>query len=972
METQKTSVALDNAHRERTEAVAARFRTDINSGLAASEAEARFKTLGPNDLPEAKASFWKLYIAPFIENWLVIIYLIAGVLLLVISLVIKKVDFSTFTFAFVVINAILAIFQQVRAQKALKALKQFTKDKCTVLRDGEKVEIDATNVVQGDVLVLQEGDKIPADSRLVSANNLFINEASITGESVPVEKDPAPIEKTDVSTPDLKNYVFMGSYVTKGNGRAIVVATGSRTEMGKVAGELTSIADQEIPLRKKINNFAKYLGILVCVMFTIICLYKLLLNSALPPSEQLPVLVVLRDAIIRAIQFMPINIILLVTVILFTGVLALAKRGVIVRNLSATDALGRISVLCTDKTGTLTQNEMTVKFVIAGGKLYDVSGSGYIPDGQVTIDGKPVVMETSPSLRSLITSGMLNGNAELVTESRMVAGGRKKVIATRKVIGDPVEAALHVLAEKTGMDKDQNLVKFVRAREYPFDSELKRMSIIYSPGEKEGAKWQLYTKGATELIVGLSSAYMTDGGPVPLESQQRDEILSDMERWSGKGYRTLGIAMREIDASVDAIKLSRDQIEKDLVFLGFVMIADPLRPGVKKAVESCESAGVKVVMITGDHPRTAKTIGSELGIWKAGDQIIEGSEIKALTDQPIDNVSIFARVDPREKDQIVRRYQGINNPPENGAKSSSPFTRIIRWLKNEKEEGAADRVVAMTGDGVNDALALGMADVGIAMGISGTAVAKEAADMIITDDSFNTIELGIREGRALFAKIRTIIYFFIYTNLIEASFLFATSFIPGFFLFHPGGPDPWLVDQVYLIVGLSHAVPPLGLTFDRTAYEIMTEKPRNEEEIFNKNTLLLMLVHMGILLLGFFMSFGLVYPVFASGGDLGRPRTIALGIVLSIEIFTIFSIRRPNLPVWRSFRRDLSPILLLFTVFAYGNFVVAVYIPLAGGLFFSLQPLSGTDWLLIILTGMGAVFGLELAKWLIKKYRGLF
>jgi P-type Ca2+ transporter type 2C len=482
----------------------------------------------------------------------------------------------------------------------------------------------------------------------------------------------------------------------------------------------------------------------------------------------------------------------------------------------------------------------------------------------------------------------------------------------------------------------------------------------------------VYTKGATELVAGLSTSFMTDSGPVPLSKQQRGEIFSSMEQWAEKGYRTLGIAMKEIDAPADVAKMSRDQVEKDLVFLGFVMIADPLRPGVKKAVESCESAGVKVVMITGDHPRTAKAIGSELGIWKAGDKIIEGNEITTLADQPVDNVSIFARVDPRQKDAIVRRYQGTKGTQKGNAKKPSILPRISSWLKNENEGGAADRVVAMTGDGVNDALALGMADVGIAMGISGTAIAKEAADMIITDDSFNTIELGIREGRALFAKIRTIIYFFIYTNLVEASFLFATSFIPGFTLFHPGGPEPWFVDQVFLIVGLSHAVPPLGLTFDRTAYEIMTEKPRNEEEIFNKNTLLLMLVNMAFLLVGFFIAFGLIYPAFVSGGDLGKPRTIALGIVMSIEIFTIFSIRRPNLPVWRSFRRDLSPILLLFTIFAYGNFVAAVYIPLAGGFFFSLQPLAGTDWLLVIGTGLGAVFGIELAKWLIRKYRGPF
>ncbi|MBN2153214.1 MAG: cation-transporting P-type ATPase [Candidatus Lokiarchaeota archaeon] len=932
------------AHVERAEAVAARLKTDIRSGLPANEAEARYVTLGPNALPETKVSFWKLYIAPFIENWLVIIYLIAGVMLLVISIIISKMDFSAFTFVFVVVNAVLAIFQQVRAHKALKALRQLTRDKCTVIRGGEKTEIDATRVVEGDLLALQEGDKVPADARLVTANNLFTNEASLTGESTPIEKDPAPLNDVDVGIADKRNVVFMGSYVSKGNGLAIVVATGIHTEMGKIAGELSTLGDQEIPLIKKINNFAKYLGILVCTMFAVICTYNIIRNVLEPFGSPLDVL---RESIIRAIQFMPINIILLVTVILYTGVLALAKKGVIVRKMSATDALGRISILCTDKTGTLTKNEMTVVHAFVGGKVYDVSGSGYLPDGEISIGGNPLGSEIPPALRELMTSGMLNGNAELVDESRRVAGGRKKVKATRKVVGDPVEAALHVLAEKGSMSKARLLSQVSRVREFPFDSELKRMTTVYVQRDaSSGPELQVYTKGATEIVLGSSTTIMTDGGPVPLSAKQRDEITAVMELWSEKGYRTLGLAEKQIPGARNASGLTREEVEKELTFLGFLMIVDPLRPGVKDAVKACESAGVRVVMVTGDHPRTAKSIGAALGIWKEGDKIVEGNEIKSLDSAKANDVSIYARVDPRDKDIIVRRYQ---------------------------DRGTAGRVVAMTGDGVNDALALGMADVGIAMGISGTAIAKEAADMIITDDSFNTIELGIREGRALFAKIRTIIYFFIYTNLIEASFLFLTSFIPGFALL--------TAMQVYMIVGMSHAVPPLGLTFDRTAYEIMRERPRNEEEIFNKNTLLLMLVHMGLLVVGFLVSFGLVYPIYAANYGMvseselavlmNRPRSVALAIIMSIEVFTIFPIRRPNLPVWRSFRRDLGPILLLFSVFAYSNFVAAYYIPFLSDIFELEVPAAG-DWLLAVSLGIGAVLVLELAKWLIRKYRGPF
>ena len=943
-------------HSLNVDEVLERLDVDPNTGLTENEVNARIEHYGQNNLPEPKSSIWKLYFAPFLENGLVIVYLIAGLSLLILSIIIPGDEgFASFTFFIVLFNAVLAIFQQYRAQKRLDALKGLTQYTSKVFRDGKKKEILATSLVPGDILLLDNGDRIPADARLIAENNLQVNESSVTGESLPVSKDIIELSNEVDHIQDKKNMVFMDTFVTAGNARGVIVATGRNTEIGTVSKQLGELAVQDVPLKKKINTFAKYLGILVVGMFLFIWIYRIIFRSINPGFELGPdnILTDLFDAINLGVKFMPVNIVLLVTIILFTGVLALGIKGVITRNLNAIETLGRISVVCTDKTGTLTENEMTVQQIYTSNNTYSVSGIGYDINGKVLKNGNIITKRDSKTLEMLGINCILNNNAEIMEDEVRISAGRKvRKEKISKVVGDPLEGALIVLSKKLEISKNQLLERFDVLKEFPFDSKLKRMTTVSMPLSKNKTEgWIALTKGAPEVIISLSKYILEENQLIDLSEEKRQDIETFLDKWAGKGYRLLAFAYKDINPLPNKDAIKREEVERDLVFLGMVAMMDPPRDGVDMAVKACQSAGVKVIMVTGDHPRTAKTIGTEIGIYDEGDDIVSGDEIRNIDSNRYKKATVFARVTPGDKEQIVTKYQ-----------------------ENEK-------VVAMTGDGVNDALALGMADVGIAMGITGTDLAKDAADIIISDDSFNTIERGIREGRGLFAKIRATVYFFVYANLAEALVLFITSlFNPHFTLFDNVN---W---QIYLIYGISHAIPPLGLTFDRTPKDIMREKPRNEEEIFNKNVLILMAVHIGTLMVAMFITTSFVYTAFQeiySTLDIGtltdtqiyttiepflrRPRTIALAVVIFIEIITIFSIRRKNKPVWKTFNKDMSPFLLFLAIASIAAFVVHCYLPMQIITeWFGLAPLSGADWLLILLISLPALPIIELTKWLMR------
>ncbi len=923
---------------ESADQVLEHFGASATQGLSSQEAARRLEKYGPNELPKVKKSIWKLYFAPILKNALIIIYLIAAILMLILGQILNIRDFSSLTIYLVAANAVLALYQQARAQHTLNALKKLTKETCTVIRDGQKTVIEVGQLVPGDILDLQEGNKIPADARLIAINDFYTNESSISGESEVVGKIIDPIEVRDNQIQDMKNYAFMGTYVTKGNARAIVVVTGADTEIGTISHSLGEISGHEIPLQRKINNFAIYLALLVAVMFAINLIVKTSWRVGDASFTTTLFLNDIYESLNIGLKFMPVNIVLLVTVILFTGVLQLGKFGVIVRNLTAVESLGRVSVVCTDKTGTLTQNEMTVTHVYADGKIFTVSGAGYSKEGSVQYDGQTIDNEGVTgiaTLKQLALCGRITNNAQITEEVRIIRG-KQRTPALRKVIGDPMEAALIVLAEKLGvfMPPQASLV-----REFPFNSELKRMTKIWNPNPRTNDEGVVaFTKGASEIILSLSNSIMQNGKTMELNLRNKAEVLETISHWSEKGYRTLGMAFKNFDSNFNQEPLDRTKAEKDLTFLGFVIIADVIRPGVKEAVQTCKSAGVKVVMITGDHPKTAETIGSELGIFEKGDIVVEGKDLKTLEDESFFETTVFARVSPGDKQVIIQRYQDAN------------------------------KVVAMTGDGVNDALALGMADAGLAMGLSGTDVAKEAADMIISDDSFNTIVTGIHAGRGLFAKIRVIIYFFVYVNLTEATILFLTGFIdPKFFLIEPDM-------QIWIFIGLTHGLIPFGFTFDLTGPYVMMEKPRNAEEIFNKNILRLMIVHIAYLAFGILIGGIFVFQAFnpaLSEGELNivmaPSRTVTISILMVIEIITALSIRRPNIPVWKSFkRRDMGPFCVFMMEVALGGLFFSIYFPFMQKLFL-LAPLTFVDWLFVAAISVPSIFVLEFVKWYVRE-----
>ncbi|MHA1713607.1 MAG: cation-translocating P-type ATPase [Candidatus Ranarchaeia archaeon] len=924
------------------------FKSDLTNGLSAETLARNREKYGLNELPEPKRSTWQLYFAPLF-NWLIAVYLVSSSILLVLG----KGLLTTATLVVVAINALAAVIQQFRAQRALEALKKMTAPTTTVIRGGVKKEIGTAEIVPGDLIVLSQGDKIPADARLITCNSLIVNEASLTGETEPVIKDETcnPL-KGDVVLSGRTNMVFRGTYVADGNGIAIVVKTGADTEIGKISQELNALTVQEIPLRKKINHFAKYLAISVVILLVVTLSYKLFiaaLESTLAPDTFVDMLV---GSITIAMNIMPINIPLLTTIILLTGVLAMAETGVIIRNLGAIDSLGRISVLCTDKTGTLTKNQMTVKKVWANKQIYLVSGEGYSPQGHIYLpsnngtpdDGQYISdLNLHPELQMLMLSGIINNNAELVHEPLGIRNPKKKSeeIEDYAVIGAPTEGAILTLALKAGIDYREQRAQYKLIKEYPFNSEVKRMTKVTQNAHSIVA----FTKGASEVILPRCTKILLGNKTHLLSDKIQAEIQEKIEEFAARGFRILSFAYRPIKSEKHLKSAARDLVEKDLVYLGFVCISDPPRSQVRDAVDACEAAGVTVVMITGDSKITARNVAEELNILQPYERVVEGHEISDLDDHAFINTAVFARVSPQDKQVIVDRYQGLN------------------------------RVVAMTGDGVNDALALSMADIGIAMGITGTDVAKEAADMVISDDSFITIKEGIKQGRSLLNKIRAVIYFYITINILEASVFFGANFIPGFVMF-----TYWQSMVLYLT---AHSLPPLAMVFDRPDENVMHEKPRNTEEIITRSLFYMMIVHAILIGVGVVLSYNFVLtgiiPVFPDNlsGILSgtvslahqKARTMCMSVLLVSESFAVLSIRRLNRSVIDSFFKEFWPLfpIMIGLVFAGWGIMMYIHLPIVVDLIlvpFELEwmALNIIDWFFVILFSLPGIVGFELYK----------
>ncbi len=954
-----------------------KLSTSPKTGLSDSEVERRKEIYGLNVIPKVKRSLWQVYIAPLLEV-LIVMYLIMTGVLVFLSFWDETVRGQAVQWLFfVALNFAIAIVQQYRAQKKIDALQKLTAPSSRVIRNGKTIEIPSDEIVPGDIIELRQGDRIPADARIIEANNLQVNEASLTGESVPVTKveDGNITLEKDIPLSERKNMLYSGTFVQFGSARAVVVKTGANTEIGKISRELAELNTGEIPLRKKVNQLGKYLTALMVVFLTVSLVYRIsyiLQKSDLSQSELAQHIGI---SIITAMSVMPINIPLLTTVVLVTGVLAMASYKVIIRNLSAVESLGRISILCSDKTGTITTSEMTVKYVWDGTQLYGVTGLGYEPKGTIfpikdeqfdiseVSEEDLVAMATvkanpTETLKLILINGFLNNTAELIPEK--ITQDHETIIRWRST-GSATDAALLALFKKSDLSEEEIKQQYTKIREYPFDSSLKRMSMLF----KGPNGYIVFTKGATEVILPRCTKVKIRNEIFELNDEKRKEIDARVTSFAQQGYRVISFAYKLVDSIPEKDEKERDKVENDLIYLGFTCIFDPPREGVKKAVSECWSAGVTPIMITGDSPITAASIAKEVGILRPGEKVYEGRAASELDDEEFEKTRVFARVAPKDKQIIVERYQKKN------------------------------RVVGMTGDGVNDALALSMADAGIVMGITGTDVAKQAGDIIITDDSFVSIVEGIRQGRSLFQKIRMMVLFYIAVNLAEAMVYMGSSFIllPSNLVLL----DNW---QRAYIFGIVHAIPPLALIFDRISADIMKRKPIDTAGIFNwKLVGALLVTSLPLAAILYFVYYGTMYqwlpifavrefnkigfnPIFKEGtSNILRPvsweqakaRTMFMTIIYITEPLFVLSIRRIDKPIYSNFtdksERFWFVYLMIFSMPVLH--ITLMYLPVLQEIVRSLSSnsvvadiifLDPLDWLVCIGLGLIPILTLEIYK----------
>ncbi|MBD3158997.1 MAG: HAD-IC family P-type ATPase [Candidatus Lokiarchaeota archaeon] len=964
--TQDEGNNLENVPSMDLTAVLGALSVDWKEGLSSEQVKERHKNYGPNAIPKAKGSFWKVYIAPLL-NWLINIYIVSSIALIFLAYAFpsdqNQLAQAVVWLSVVFVNCLVAVFQQFRAQKKLEALEKLSVGDARVRRNGHELTIPPDEIVPGDILIIEQGDKIPADGRIIQSSNFSTNEASLTGESVPVEKDEHAQVDLFASIPEMKNMVFFGTYAATGTAEAITTTTGANTQIGKIQGTLEELNTGDIPLRRKVNKLAKYLGMAAIALLSVSFFWQVLIKPLLGGRELLLTLTAIADelteGITKAMTIMPINIPLLTTIVLLTGVLAMAKKGVIIRDLSAVESLGRVSVICSDKTGTMTKNQMTVKLCWDTESFYSISGTGYEPEGTIdSVVGKPELGDSDsiisteiedvrnhPNLQKLLLCAGLNNDAELV---------KKEIVEGESVwtpIGDPTDAALLAFFRKTDLDEAKVSDEYETIEEYPFDSELKRMSKVF----RINGQLVSFVKGASEVILPRCKKL---GGETSQKMTKKDiaEINELTHDYASRGYRVISLAYREMDSVPGDEEKGRIKAENDLTYLGFACIVDPPREGVRDAVAQCHSAGINVVMITGDSIDTAKTIASELGIHSENSLAVEGKDIPELSNEDFSKTNVFARVDPEHKQIIVERYQD------------------------------QEKVVAMTGDGVNDSLALAMSDAGIAMGITGTDVAKEAADLVITDDSFPSIVTGVHEGRGLFNKIRFMIYFYIAINLFESVLFFGALFVL------PEGIIILAVWQSLYLVVTTHSFPGLALVFDKTSPKAMTEEPRDSQDIITKPLAKYMALNVVLMVIGAAIVYALTFTGW--GGIVGiysenltgaypilmpfheeltieaaKATVMMMTVILIVESTLALIIRRINMPLADSIREPGIERFVVLLGLIYLGHLILMYVPLAQvilgsiGLHFYFVPLTLYDWLICILLSLPAILGMEIYKW---------
>ena len=860
-------------------------------GLTKTEAEKRLGEYGANELKRRKrASPLQIFLAQF-KNIFVIMLLVA----IIISVIIgwyeaqaaaePHAEVETYVDAIaigaiVILNAVVGFVQEYRSEKAMEAMEKLTTPRTRVLRGGRDIVIPAREVVPGDILLLETGDRIAADGRLLEVVELSTDEAILTGESSPVGKITSALA-TETPTADRKNMIFMGTHVTYGRGKTVVTSTGMNTQFGKIAEMVQMVEKEEIPLKLKLDRFARKLGIIVAIASVIILLLGLVRIGRIETQ-------MLLTSVALAVSAVPEGLPAIVTVTLALGARELARRNAVIRRLASVETLGSTTVICSDKTGTLTKGEMTVRKIFVSNQMVEVTGTGYEPVGGFYRDGNSINTAEDPHLDLLLKIAVLCNNANY---------------DGKNVVGDPTEGALIVAAAKGRIQESEVEKQYPRVGEIPFSSERKRMTTIHDTPDGHPIA---YMKGSPETVLQLCERAYLNGREMTLSKVMRDEILSKNEAMAGQALRVLGTAYKAIPELIT--EYDEESLENDLVFVGLIGMIDPPRQEAKDAVWLCERAGIKVVMITGDHKLTAVAVARELGMMKSGFALI-GEELDGISEEEfeklVEEVSVYARVSPEHK------------------------LRIVRALKRK------GHVVAMTGDGVNDAPALKQADIGVAMGITGTDVTKEASDMVLADDNFATIVNAVEGGRIIYDNIRKFIRFLLALNFVELVLVGSFALI--------GLPLPLLPAMILWLNLVTDGPPAVALSMDPPAEDVMQRSPRSPKEGILHGMLRFILAASLIQLVA---EIGAFWWGFSVVGSVEKARTMVFMVACFYELVVVWNCRSESRNAFKVGFLTNKPLFIAVIISVFSTLAV-IYVPTLQFMFQTVT-LDLLDWGIVV------------------------
>jgi len=877
--------------------VAEALGADLKGGLTSAEARLRLEKFGPNELQEKKG---RSPLAIFLEQFkgLIIWVLIAAAL---VSGFLKEWVDALAILAIIILNAVLGLIQEYRAEKSLAALKMLSAPSSKVVRDAVTALIPARQLVPGDLIELEAGDHIPADSRVVwHTPNFAVQEGSLTGESSPVNKTALVLTEAEIPLADRANIVYLGTAVVSGKARAAVVETGMQTELGRIAGLIQGITKESTPLQRKLEQFGKWIIYLCFVLVAVVFVMGVLRGGDL--------LDMFLTAVSLAVAAIPEGLPAVVTIALALGVQRMVRRHVLIRKLPSVETLGCATVICSDKTGTLTKNEMTVRSVWTLRRSFDVTGIGYEPEGEFLADGKAVRPADFPDLQRTLNAGVLCNNAQLLRD-----GG------SLKVFGDPTEIAILTGAAKAGIWKQEAEKALELAEEIPFDSDRKKMTII----RKSGRGFTVFTKGAPDILLRDCTRVLEDGRERPIEAEDLDRVARATDALSAQALRVLAVAYKDMED--EPYSCQADVIERELAFCGLIAMMDPPRPEVREAMGKCRSSGIRTVMITGDHKNTAVAIARELGLFESDSVALTGEDVDRLSDEELDRtvekVAVYARVSPEHKLRSVRAWRRRGD------------------------------IVAMTGDGVNDAPAVKEADIGVAMGITGTDVTKEVSDMVITDDNFASIVAAVEEGRGIYDNIKKFIHYLLSCNSGEILVMFVASLL--------GFPVPLLPIQILWVNLVTDGLPALALGVDPVDPHIMNRPPRKPDEpVITRARAWIMMAQGAFIAVCSLSAFLFVLNVEKEG--IVRARTVALAVLSCSQLFHAFNCRSQKVSLFR-LGVFSNPSLVLATGSSFLLQLSIIYVPFFQTVF-KTQALSLLDLGVILAFSSLPLWAMELVK----------